>query len=71
MLNQLCLLCRKTIVRGIQVRAYYQRLLLWLEAGTETWIVGGGAYHADDKVVQHNGCGTVNVSSIPASISWR
>ena len=32
------------------------------EAGTESWIVGGGAYHAEDKVVQHNGCGTVNVS---------
>ena len=32
-------------------------------AGDETWIVGGGAYHASDKVVQHNGCGTVNVSA--------
>lgn len=30
-------------------------------AGQETWIVGGGAYHASDKVVQHNGCGTVNI----------
>ncbi|KAK7749989.1 hypothetical protein SLS62_008098 [Diatrype stigma] len=29
--------------------------------GQETWIVGGGAYHASDKVVQHNGCGTVNI----------
>lgn len=25
-------------------------------------IIGGGAYGADDKVIQHNGCGTVNVS---------
>ncbi|KAL3421127.1 pectate lyase F [Phlyctema vagabunda] len=31
------------------------------KAGQETWIVGGGAYHAGDKVVQHNGCGTVNI----------
>jgi hypothetical protein len=33
------------------------------KAGQETWIVGGGAYHASDKIVQHNGCGTVNVSN--------
>lgn len=31
------------------------------KAGQQTWIVGGGAYHAGDKVVQHNGCGTVNI----------
>ncbi|KAF2682918.1 polysaccharide lyase family 3 protein [Lentithecium fluviatile CBS 122367] len=30
-------------------------------AGKESWIIGGGAYHASDKVVQHNGCGTVNI----------
>ncbi|KAL4790410.1 pectate lyase [Aspergillus venezuelensis] len=30
-------------------------------AGQETWIIGGGAFHASDKVVQHNGCGTVNI----------
>ncbi|EMR64287.1 hypothetical protein MGN70_007348 [Eutypa lata] len=24
-------------------------------------IIGGGAYHADDKVIQHNGCGQVNI----------
>lgn len=24
-------------------------------------IIGGGAFHASDKVIQHNGCGTVNV----------
>ncbi|KAK7431287.1 hypothetical protein QQZ08_002058 [Neonectria magnoliae] len=29
--------------------------------GQETWIIGGGAYHASDKIVQHNGCGTVNI----------
>ncbi|KAF7558215.1 hypothetical protein G7Z17_g201 [Cylindrodendrum hubeiense] len=29
--------------------------------GDETWIIGGGAYHASDKIVQHNGCGTVNI----------
>lgn len=26
-------------------------------------IIGGGAYGAADKVIQHNGCGSVNVSS--------
>ncbi|KAJ0268779.1 hypothetical protein COL26b_002508 [Colletotrichum chrysophilum] len=31
------------------------------KAGTESWIIGGGAYHASDKVIQHNGCGTVNI----------
>ncbi|KAI5898174.1 polysaccharide lyase family 3 protein [Schizophyllum commune H4-8] len=31
------------------------------KAGSDTWIVGGGAYHAEDKIVQHNGCGTVNI----------
>ncbi|PLB48615.1 hypothetical protein P170DRAFT_358842 [Aspergillus steynii IBT 23096] len=31
------------------------------KSGQETWIIGGGAYHASDKVVQHNGCGTVNI----------
>ncbi|RYP78820.1 hypothetical protein DL769_003115 [Monosporascus sp. CRB-8-3] len=30
-------------------------------AGTLTTIIGGGAYHADDKIIQHNGCGTVNI----------
>ncbi|KAG4029520.1 hypothetical protein MFRU_015g00620 [Monilinia fructicola] len=27
----------------------------------ETWIRGGGAYHAAEKVVQHNRCGTVSI----------
>ncbi len=30
-------------------------------SGDHSWIIGGGAYHASDKIVQHNGCGTVNV----------
>ncbi|KDN65652.1 putative pectate lyase F [Colletotrichum sublineola] len=30
-------------------------------AGDHTWIIGGGAYKAGDKIVQHNGCGTVNI----------
>ncbi|TQN69675.1 putative pectate lyase F, partial [Colletotrichum shisoi] len=30
-------------------------------AGDVTWIVGGGAYHASDKIIQHNGCGRVNI----------
>lgn len=31
------------------------------KSGDQTWIIGGGAYKASDKVVQHNGCGTVNI----------
>ncbi|KAF9022978.1 pectate lyase [Hymenopellis radicata] len=31
------------------------------KAGDYTNIIGGGVFHADDKIVQHNGCGTVNV----------
>lgn len=31
------------------------------KAGTESWIIGGGAYNGEDKIVQHNGCGTVNI----------
>ncbi|KAK9420766.1 putative Pectate lyase [Seiridium unicorne] len=31
------------------------------KAGQETWIIGGSAYHASGKIVQHNGCGTVNI----------
>nr|AFR36913.1 pectate lyase [Colletotrichum lindemuthianum] len=31
------------------------------KAGDQTWIIGGGAYKASDKIVQHNGCGTVNI----------
>ncbi|RMY67834.1 hypothetical protein D0863_07528 [Hortaea werneckii] len=30
-------------------------------AGSNSYIIGGGAYHAGDKVIQHNGCGTVNI----------
>jgi hypothetical protein len=35
-------------------------------AGSVTTIIGGGAYHADDKIVQHNGCGSVEVSATEA-----
>ncbi|KAH6621699.1 family 3 polysaccharide lyase [Boeremia exigua] len=30
-------------------------------AGDVTRIIGGGAYHASDKVIQHNGCGRVEI----------
>jgi hypothetical protein len=33
-------------------------------AGDVTNIIGGGAYHASDKVIQHNGCGRVNVRNL-------
>ncbi|KAL1589557.1 hypothetical protein WHR41_01626 [Cladosporium halotolerans] len=29
-------------------------------------ISGGGAFHADDKVIQHNGCGSVNIENFYA-----
>ncbi|XPS72783.1 hypothetical protein M3J09_004944 [Ascochyta lentis] len=31
------------------------------KAGSQTWVIGGGAYHGSDKIIQHNGCGTVNI----------
>jgi pectate lyase len=34
------------------------------QPGAQTWIVGGGAYKASDKIIQHNGCGKVNVSRL-------
>ncbi|KAI1846362.1 hypothetical protein JX265_011956 [Neoarthrinium moseri] len=37
------------------------------KAGDQTWIIGGGAYKAGDKVVQHNGCGTVNIINFYAN----
>ncbi|SJL14040.1 related to Probable pectate lyase F [Armillaria ostoyae] len=31
------------------------------KASDYTNIIGGGAYYAEDKVIQHNDCGTVNI----------
>ncbi|KAJ0383646.1 hypothetical protein COL922a_010072 [Colletotrichum nupharicola] len=39
------------------------------EAGTETKIIGGGAYKAGDKVVQHNGCGHVSCDACKRTAS--
>ncbi|KAF4962450.1 hypothetical protein FSARC_9479 [Fusarium sarcochroum] len=35
-------------------------------AGSVTKIIGGGAYHASDKVIQHNGCGAVDIKDFYA-----
>ncbi|KAF3762960.1 family 3 polysaccharide lyase, partial [Cryphonectria parasitica EP155] len=32
------------------------------DAGETTYINGGGAFNADDKVIQHNGAGTISIS---------
>ncbi|KAG8975461.1 hypothetical protein FRB90_009525, partial [Tulasnella sp. 427] len=32
-----------------------------------SYIIGGGAFHAEDKIVQHNGAGTVSISKFYAS----
>ncbi|KAG8778370.1 hypothetical protein FRC15_010840 [Serendipita sp. 397] len=37
------------------------------KAGEHSWIIGGGAYKAADKIVQHNGCGTVNIINFYAN----
>ncbi|CAH0050808.1 unnamed protein product [Clonostachys solani] len=37
------------------------------KAGEHSWIIGGGAYKASDKIVQHNGCGTVNIINFYAN----
>lgn len=39
------------------------------KAGSQSWIIGGGAYHASDKVIQHNGCGTVNIINYVSCLS--
>ncbi|KAH7318660.1 putative pectate lyase F [Stachybotrys elegans] len=36
-------------------------------AGQHSWIIGGGAFRASDKIVQHNGCGTVNIINFYAN----
>ncbi|KAH6975209.1 pectate lyase F [Ilyonectria sp. MPI-CAGE-AT-0026] len=33
------------------------------KAGSVTNIIGGGAFHGEDKIVQHNGCGQVNIKN--------
>ncbi|SJK99148.1 related to Probable pectate lyase F [Armillaria ostoyae] len=38
------------------------------EAGDYTNIIGGGAYYDEDKVIQHNGCGTVNIINFFVSV---
>ncbi|PBK95250.1 pectin lyase-like protein [Armillaria gallica] len=38
------------------------------EVGDYTNIIGGDAYHAEDKVIQHNGCGTVNIINFFVSV---
>lgn len=37
------------------------------DAGETTTIKGGGAFDASDKVVQHNGAGTVSISGFTVS----
>jgi hypothetical protein len=32
-----------------------------------SYVIGGGAFHADDKIIQHNGAGTVNISGFYAN----
>ncbi|KIO25691.1 polysaccharide lyase family 3 protein, partial [Tulasnella calospora MUT 4182] len=32
-----------------------------------SYIIGGGAFHAEDKIVQHNGAGTVSISKFYAN----
>ncbi|KAL4242537.1 polysaccharide lyase 3 family protein [Abortiporus biennis] len=36
-------------------------------AGDVSTITGGGAFHAEDKIVQHNGAGTVHISNFYAN----
>ena len=36
------------------------------DAGDTTYITGGGAFGADDKVMQHNGAGTLSISGFTA-----
>jgi len=36
-------------------------------ASDVSYIIGGGAFSASDKIVQHNGAGTVSISNFFAS----
>jgi hypothetical protein len=36
-------------------------------AGDVSYVIGGGAFGADDKIIQHNGAGTVNIDGFFAS----
>ncbi|KAG8922138.1 hypothetical protein FRC00_007795 [Tulasnella sp. 408] len=36
-------------------------------ANDVSYIIGGGAFHAEDKIVQHNGAGTVSISKFYAN----
>ncbi|CCA70730.1 probable pectate lyase [Serendipita indica DSM 11827] len=36
-------------------------------SGDVSYIIGGGAFHAQDKIFQHNGAGTVSISNFYAS----
>ncbi|KIO32568.1 polysaccharide lyase family 3 protein, partial [Tulasnella calospora MUT 4182] len=36
-------------------------------ASDVSYVIGGGAFHAEDKIIQHNGAGTVNVKNFFAS----
>ncbi|KAF8906140.1 pectate lyase-domain-containing protein [Mucidula mucida] len=46
---------------GVHCTGYCTLNFVWKNdgAGDYSNIIGGGAYHAEDKVVQHNGCGTI------------
>jgi hypothetical protein len=36
-------------------------------ASDVSYVIGGGAFHAEDKIVQHNGAGTVSISGFYAN----
>lgn len=36
-------------------------------SGDVSYIIGGGAFHAEDKIVQHNGAGTVQIKNFYAN----
>ncbi|KAG8970987.1 hypothetical protein FRC05_011562 [Tulasnella sp. 425] len=41
--------------------------ILQTGANDVSYVIGGGAFHAEDKIIQHNGAGTVNVKNFFAS----
>lgn len=44
---------------------YIDALTIKQTSGTSN-VIGGGAFHADDKIIQHNGGGTVNIKDFYA-----
>ncbi|KAG9044781.1 hypothetical protein FS837_007540 [Tulasnella sp. UAMH 9824] len=49
------------------LRMFGGRMFAKTGADDVSYIIGGGAFHAADKIVQHNGAGTVQIKNFYAN----